>query len=109
MPKSKEEHWEVKKRYRKTALGKQSVQRAYQKYTYGLIPKKRLRMYIDQNGCCAICKEAVSYSEILTDHNHTTGKIRGLLCRRCNSMLGGLDDSSFLQAAVIYLGENDGQ
>ena len=43
-------------------------------------------------------------TKICVDHNHTTGKIRGLLCHKCNSMLGYIKESPLtLQRAVAYL------
>lgn len=37
------------------------------------------------------------------DHNHETGKIRGLLCRKCNLMLESVEDVEFLRLAILYL------
>lgn len=40
----------------------------------------------------------------LIEQCHTTGKVRGLLCHRCNTRLGGLDDKQWRDAAFRYLG-----
>lgn len=59
-----------------------------------------------QSGLCAICEQHFSNFKrrLAVDHNHHTGKLRGLLCASCNSGLGKLqDDRRFLEAAIIYL------
>ena len=54
-----------------------------------------------QNNACAICKKP---SRLEVDHSHVTGKVRGLLCRSCNLLLGNAQDNiATLQAAVSYL------
>jgi len=54
---------------------------------------------------CAICRKHVSeFSKALhNDHNHVTGKLRGLLCHKCNLRLGHLEDKAFLAVAIEYL------
>lgn len=70
-----------------------------------------------QNGVCAICGEpesvvrrAKSGQEMLAvDHCHETGKIRGLLCFKCNTGIGALGDSvEGLERALAYLRGSDG-
>lgn len=58
-----------------------------------------------QDGCCAICNEQHRFDKPLhVDHDHNTGAVRGLLCRRCNQGIGFLrDDSETLQTATNYL------
>ena len=57
-----------------------------------------------QGGICAICKKPPGKKMLSVDHCHTTGKIRGLLCTRCNSMLGfSLDSTATLASAILYL------
>lgn len=61
---------------------------------------------IAENGYnCAICKGRGKSKESLhIDHNHNTGKVRGLLCKRCNTALGYFDDNpDSLNSAAEYL------
>jgi len=44
-----------------------------------------------QCGCCAVCWEP--HDRLHVDHCHATRKVRGLLCRACNTMLGRIEDS----------------
>lgn len=63
--------------------------------------------FIDgQEGVCAICARPVSGKEkrLSVDHDHKTGMVRGLLCKRCNTGLGMfLDDPEALRAAAHYI------
>lgn len=57
--------------------------------TYGLTFADYTRMLTAQDGVCVICKGGNgSKRPLCVDHDHETGRIRGLLCIRCNSMLG---------------------
>ena len=62
-------------------------------------------MYRDQNGVCAICARLnLSGRRLAVDHDHDTGKIRGLLCSRCNSAIGLARESlDVLKMTVVYL------
>lgn len=56
---------------------------------YGITLKQKQDMYANQNGRCAICKDLMkTVSLACLDHSHETGKIRKLLCRKCNLFLG---------------------
>ena len=73
---------------------------------YGLTPEQHKQFYINQNGCCAICRESIPYDKICVDHSHETERVRGLLCRKCNSGIGLLGDTvEGLRRAVEYLKE----
>ena len=66
-------------------------------------------MLDEQNGTCAICDGTETHSQrtegrLSIDHCHTTGKVRGILCNQCNSLLGwARDDINTLQRAIEYL------
>lgn len=56
---------------------------------FGLTLEEYDKMFEEQKGVCAVCKkENVSKAALHIDHNHKTGKIRGLLCCACNLVLG---------------------
>lgn len=65
-------------------------------------------MLIKQDYKCAICGSKSSgrkdHTNFNVDHNHLTGKIRGLLCGPCNILLGNANDSpQIIQSAITYL------
>lgn len=68
---------------------------------YNLPYEEYINLSNQQNGLCAICKTI----EIqVVDHCHTTGKVRGLLCGRCNTGIGlFLDNVESLKNAIDYL------
>ena len=60
--------------------------------------------WAEQNGLCAICGSPPFRKHLDADHDHLTGKIRGLLCNRCNTALGNFqEEASILQKAIEYL------
>lgn len=68
-------------------------------------------MFENQQGYCKICgKHQANLKRALNvDHNHKTGKLRGLLCNSCNLGLGMFKDNLILlELAIKYLKENDG-
>ncbi len=69
---------------------------------YGLSTEEYNAMYVKQEGKCAIC--ACSRPRLHVDHDHITGKVRGLLCNSCNTLLGvSYDSISILKCAVEYI------
>lgn len=76
------------------------------KSNYGITINDYNKMFDEQNGCCAICgKHQSEFSKALhVDHDHITGKIRGLLCQKCNHGIGLFNDSvELLRIAASYL------
>ena len=57
-------------------------------YKYGINLNQWMTLYLLQHGWCAICGGDLSARQIATDHDHKSGRIRGLLCKPCNSYLG---------------------
>lgn len=73
----------------------------------GWSPTDYEKAYHIQNGKCAICGCVLNssrYTRFAGDHDHKTGKLRGLLCSNCNTALGLLKDSPIrLKQALTYL------
>ncbi len=73
---------------------------------YGLTVEDYNQMYQEQEGSCAICGEHQSKltQSLSVDHCHLTNDIRGLLCTKCNSAIGFLnDDINLVAKALDYL------
>lgn len=77
------------------------------KYEYGLTFEQYQGMIHQQNDQCAICHCSAIHRKSNSwhvDHDHQTGKVRGLLCKSCNTGLGQFkDDIALLEAAIKYL------
>lgn len=72
---------------------------------YGLTEEQYTEIIRRQEGQCPICERMLAESTTPSiDHSHVTGVVRGILCRRCNTALGLLEDSpANLERAVEYL------
>lgn len=87
--------------------------------TYGLTKGQYKQLYEIQGGRCYICRKATGKTKRLpVDHNHKTGKVRGLLCGICNQYLGWLEDNPdawlrgftyLVDPPADRLGQNDGE
>lgn len=78
------------------------------KAVYGWTIEKYEEVSRTQNNVCAICKKVCPSGRLLSvDHCHKTGKIRGLLCMRCNKGLGSFNDNiENMLIAIDYLKAN---
>ena len=78
--------------------------------TYGISSADYDRMLEEQDGCCAICKSPTTNSRskyFMVDHDHDTGEVRGLLCHKCNVLIGHANDNkTILENAITYLALN---
>ena len=93
---------EIRQRYNGSDKGKNKRLRE----KYGISLEDYNKMFANQNGCCAICGRHQSQlpQPLFVDHNHSTEKVRGLLCCRCNHLLGNsLDNPEILLIAIEYL------
>lgn len=83
--------------------------RQHLKRYYGLSPAQFEEMAKRQEGRCPLCDEAPRRcggrrNALVVDHNHSTGRVRGLLCNSCNRALGWFgDDLERVRRAVEYL------
>jgi hypothetical protein len=74
------------------------------KKSFGLTVKAYDILFAAQNGACAVCQRAPCGTRLAVDHNHSTNKIRGLLCLACNTAIGSLnEDTARLARAIDYL------
>jgi hypothetical protein len=85
------------------------------KYKYGITHGEFCAAWEEQGGKCSICStelpDLMRYDNrrrgYAIDHNHETGKFRGILCLNCNSLLGMAKDSArILAKAIGYLEKN---
>lgn len=84
--------------------------------TRGLTQEDYDRLLLQQNGACAICSGPPTgggpggqLSVFCVDHDHKTGRVRGLLCSKCNIGIGSLrDDPAILRTAADYLDRHRG-
>ncbi len=72
------------------------------KNTYGLTLKQYDQMLDAQDGTCKICNKVNRDGRRLyIDHNHETNEVRGLLCHKCNSLLGFVNDDIYILSKII--------
>jgi hypothetical protein len=111
MPYSDEEkkrrHEEQKARWRKTPEGRSFMRNwKLQKY-YGLTLEAFNALLAGQGGKCAVCEtsEWRGHGPVL-DHDHVSGKVRGILCTNCNTAIGLMkDDPKRIAKLFAYLKE----
>lgn len=89
----------------KWARSNAEQRRAYKlKSRYGVTPAQYDAMVEAQGGQCSICGTAPGGEKLVVDHMHSTGRVRSLLCRKCNSAIGLLrDDPDVIYAAAAYV------
>lgn len=74
------------------------------KRRYGLSQANYAAMLKRQGGLCPLCeRELASMKRVIVDHDHTTGRVRGLLCDRCNLWLRAIEKAGFVRSALEYL------
>jgi hypothetical protein len=98
--------WYHKNKEKVRTYYRENRRNAHLKHKYGITLEQYNSLLTKQNGVCAICGNPPREKLLDTDHDHDTGKIRGLLCWRCNGLLGRARDSiEILESAIEYLGE----
>ncbi len=86
-------------------------QRTYIRHKYGLTPQEHAQILESQNGVCAICGKAEATIHLgkelrlSVDHDHASGRTRGLLCYRCNHFVGYVEryGAAGLKKVLEYL------
>jgi hypothetical protein len=87
-----------------------SARRSELRRNFGITEEEYDSMLTTQGGCCRICAATTNHHargkpcRLAVDHDHKTGRVRGLLCTRCNQLIGSAGDSvEILAAAIKYL------
>ena len=97
MPRTAEEQRTYNRNWRLKNSDKDAIiQHKTRLKRYGLSPQDYEDKVLNQNNTCAICnkpesqktKKTKKINRLAIDHNHETGQVRDLLCRRCNIVLG---------------------
>jgi len=103
-----------RKRYNSSKKGKLTNKNGHLRYRYNITLKEYDRMFKEQKGVCAVCGRVETHKThhgkvgLSVDHNHKTGKIRGLLCTKCNTALGIMEENKELMLKLInYLMESN--
>lgn len=75
---------------------------------YGIEVDKLLELMLEHGTTCPVCKRDSGGKILSVDHCHKSLKVRGLLCTKCNFVLGLVDDSpEILRELAKYLKKND--
>lgn len=70
------------------------------KSNYGITVEQREIMRKNQKDKCAVCSKKKT---LCIDHNHKTGKVRALVCRKCNTLLSAFDDKHLFRRMINYV------
>lgn len=108
------------KKYKQCPKRREKLSHQYKvsqlKRKYGLSVEDYIKMVEAQDNLCYICNnpetalkpKTETPKALAVDHCHKTGKVRKLLCTRCNQSLGRMEDSvDLLQAMIDYLNEHN--
>ena len=83
--------------------------KSHLKFKYGITPAEYDVLFEKQGGVCATCgtsEPGPRWTNFAVDHCHTTGKVRGLLCKSCNIALGEMKDNPEVIRSMIKYLEN---
>jgi hypothetical protein len=101
----KEKQKAYNKKYRKEHPDR--VKNQALRYRYGISLDDATAMLEKQSNVCALCFQpfGLGAMKAFVDHNHETGKVRGILHSQCNTGLAVIEDEEFRFAAEAYLEE----
>lgn len=85
---------------------KACLSKIHKERAYGVSPEEYERMLSEQDGCCAICLK--HFNRLVVDHSHRSGKVRSLLCTKCNMAIGLMGEcKKILASAIAYLSTHE--
>lgn len=86
---------------------REKIQNTDRKRRYGVTKSVYKQTLVEQNNNCTICIKKLDLNKpraVHTDHNHATGKFRGILCHNCNHILGHAKENiEILKLAIEYI------
>lgn len=101
---------DARRQYRHSEAGIKAHTKNHLARTYGMSIEEYNMRYTNQSGCCAICqKHQTELNHVLcVDHDHATGIIRGLLCKKCNLAIAFAEDNvDILRRMIRYLNRQE--
>lgn len=108
-------HYDIE-RHKNKPLSAEADHQHHIKYRYGISIEEYKEKLKEQAYVCAICCEGETtvingkINRLAVDHCHNSNKVRGLLCRNCNMILGAAKDNiQHLKDAIIYLEKYNGR
>lgn len=105
------ESYKLRRKIRQNLPKRVAIKREYDlKRRFGITSNDYNNMLVNQNYSCALCTKSTSEftKRLAVDHNHSTGKIRGLLCFYCNKWRVGKLNKEWAQKVLEYLVKYDG-
>ena len=76
-------------------------------YRYGMTRNDMLKLHEEQDGKCFLCDQELEmfrgHAGGLIDHCHDTGKVRSILCNRCNTVVGGFENHNNKTRLLTYI------
>lgn len=92
-----------KRKYEETKRGKQLDANRHLKYRYGTTIEIYDSLYVKQSGRCGVCgrHQSMFDKKLHIDHDHKTGRIRGLTCNGCNRLIGRYELSQLKNLELI--------
>lgn len=85
---------------------RRAVRNSHLKKKYGITIEQFNEILERQGGVCLICKRECEYGNLSVDHDHETGKVRALLCRKCNLAVGFVgEDIEIADRLRLYLAQ----
>lgn len=85
---------------------KHKIKNKYLKYQYGITTEQYDQILDDQNCCCKLCGSSpIKYPVV--EHCHKTGRIRGIVCQKCNMAIAAVENNQHLLNKILEYIETD--
>lgn len=95
-----------RRKYDKTHKGREAYRRKRLKKKYGITVAQYDKMFALQDGKCVGCGRPPKTKRLAVEHDHRTGRVRGLACHHCNRYLIAKNTVETARWLVAYLGDD---